>query len=53
MFGDLRLSRFLQNGEVGDVGFRVLSLSLSLSLSWGSSLWGHLPSLDLAPLSRN
>ena len=43
--------------NVGDAWFRLLPLSLSLSLSeresWSSSLQGRLPSFDLAPLSRN
>ena len=60
VFGDLRLSRFLQSGkEESQGGWCVvssfLSLSLSLSLShlefWSAEC--RLPSFDLASLSRN
>ena len=61
VFSDLRPSHFLQSGEEESQckWFRVLppplslSHSLSLSQSWGFSLWDRLLSFDLAPLSRN
>ena len=56
MFGDLRVSRFFQNGEEeGQCGRCVVSSfappSLSLLEFW--VCWCRLPSFDLYPLSRN
>ena len=60
MFGDLRVSRFLQSGEEeGQCGWCVVSSFASLSLSLSLSqleFWfpdRRLPSFDLCPLSRN
>ena len=58
VFGDLRLSRFLQSGEEeSQCGWCVVSSfapPLSLSLRAGVLVCGcRFPSFDLAPLSRN
>ena len=56
VFGDLRLSRFLQSGEEkSQCGWCVVSSFASLSFSELDFLvcWCRLPSFDLALLSRN